>query len=190
MAEETLDYVVREMRDPGGGFYSSQDADSEGHEGKFFVWSRQEIIATLQQPDADLFCHYFDVTEGGNFEGRNILNVTETLEDVAARNKLSAEELRETLEAGRRKLFEIRERRVKPHRDEKVLTAWNGLMLSSFAEAAAILERPDYRSVAEANAGFLLEHLQRDGLLLRTYKAGEAKLNAYLEDYRWFDFSL
>ena len=183
VAEETLDYVVREMTDPGGGFYSSQDADSEGHEGKFFVWSRQEIIAALQQPDADLFCDYFDVTEGGNFEGRNILNVTETLEDVAARNKLSAEELRETLEAGRRKLFEIRERRIKPGRDEKVLTAWNGLMLSSFAEAAAILDRPDYRSVAEANAGFLLDHLQRDGLLLRTYKAGEAKLNAYLEDY-------
>ena len=183
VAEETLDYVVREMHDPGGGFYSSQDADSEGHEGKFFVWSRQEIIDALQQPDADLFCDYFNVTEGGNFEGQNILNVTETLEDMAARNKSSVEKLRETLEAGRRKLFTIRERRIKPGRDEKILTAWNGLMLSSFAEAAAILERPDYRRVAEANASFLLEHLQSDGLLLRTYKAGEAKLNAYLEDY-------
>jgi len=183
VAEETLDYVVREMTDPGGGFYSSQDADSEGHEGKFFVWSRQEIVDTLQQPNADIFCDYFNVTEGGNFEGQNILNVTETIEDVAARNKLSVEELRETLAAARRKLFTIRERRIKPGRDEKLLTAWNGLMLSSFAEAAAILERPDYRRVAEANASFLLEHLQSDALLLRTYKAGEAKLNAYLEDY-------
>jgi len=183
VAEETLDYVVREMTDPGGGFYSSQDADSEGHEGKSFVWSRQEIVDALQQPDAGIFCDYFNVTEGGNFEGRNILNVTETLDDVAARHKLSVEELRETLEAGRSKLFTIRERRIKPERDEKILTAWNGLMLSSFAEAAAILERPDYRRVAEANAGFLLEHLQSDALLLRTYKAGEAKLNAYLEDY-------
>ena len=183
VAEETLDYVVREMTDPGGGFYSSQDADSEGHEGKFFVWSRQEIVDTLQQPNADIFCDYFNVTEGGNFEGQNILNVTETIEDVAARNKLAVEELRETLEAARRKLFTIRERRIKPGRDEKLLTAWNGLMLSSFAEAAAILERPDYRRVAEANASFLLEHLQSDALLLRTYKAGEAKLNAYLEDY-------
>jgi len=109
--------------------------------------------------------------------------VTETLEDVAARNKLSVQKLRETLEAGRRKLSTIRERRIKPGRDEKILTAWNGLMLSSFAEAAAILERPDYRRVAEANASFLLEHLLNDGLLLRTSKAGEAKLNAYLEDY-------
>ncbi|HYR76003.1 MAG TPA: thioredoxin domain-containing protein [Pyrinomonadaceae bacterium] len=183
VAEETLDYVVREMTDPAGGFYSSQDADSEGHEGKFFVWTRQEIIDALQQPDADLFCDYFNVTESGNFEGQNILNVTETLEDVAALNKLSVEKLRETLEAGRRKLSTIRERRIKPGRDEKILTAWNGLMLSSFAEAAAILDRPDYRRVAEANASFLLEHLLNDGLLLRTSKAGEAKLNAYLEDY-------
>ena len=183
VAEETLDYVVREMTDPGGGFYSSQDADSEGHEGKFFVWSRQEISEALEQREADLFCDYFNVTEGGNFEGSNILNVPDTLEDVAARNKISVEQLRESLEASRQKLFAIRERRIKPGRDEKVLTAWNGLMLSSFAEAAAILERPDYRRVAEANAGFLLDHLQSDGLLLRTYKDGDAKLNAYLEDY-------
>jgi len=183
VAEETLDYVVREMTDASGGFYSSQDADSEGHEGKFFVWSRQEIVAALRKPDADIFCAYFNITEGGNFEGRNILNVTERLEDLAARNKIPAEQLREILEAGRHNLFAIRERRVKPGRDEKVLTAWNGLMLASFAEAAAILERPDYLRVAEANASFLLEHLQSDDLLLRTYKDGDAKLNAYLEDY-------
>lgn len=183
IAEETLDYVVREMTDTGGGFYSSQDADSEGHEGKFFVWSRQEIVDALGESDADIFCDYFNVTEAGNFEGRNILNVTRSLADVASENKISIEQLSAALASGRQKLFDIRERRVKPGRDEKVLAAWNGLMLSSFAEAAAILERPDYRKVAEANATFLLTHLQRDGLLLRTYKDGEAKLNAYLEDY-------
>ena len=183
IAEETLDYVMREMTGPDGGFYSSQDADSEGHEGKFFVWSHQEIVEALGDADADLFCNYYNVTEAGNFEGRNILNVTKPLEEVASDKGISIEQLRATLATGRRKLFQIRERRIKPGRDEKVLTAWNGLMLASFAEAAAILERPDYRKIAEANANFLLNHLQRDGLLLRTYKDGDAKLNAYLEDY-------
>ena len=183
VAEETLDYVAREMTDASGGFYSSQDADSEGHEGKFFVWSRQQIVDALGAPDADLFCAYFNVTESGNFESQNILNVTASVEDVAAKNNVTVEELRQAIETGSRKLFEIRESRIKPGRDEKVLTAWNGLMLGSFAEAAAILDRPDYRKIAEANARFLLDHLQKDGLLLRTYKDGEAKLNAYLEDY-------
>jgi uncharacterized protein YyaL (SSP411 family) len=183
VAEETLDYVLREMTDPGGGFYSSQDADSEGHEGKFFVWSRQEIVDALGQPDADIFCDYFNVSESGNFEGSNILNGTDTLEEVARRNDLGVEKLREIIAAGRQRLFEIRELRIKPARDEKVLTAWNGLMLSSFAEAGATFDRPDYRRAAEANANFLLDRLQNDGLLLRTYKDGQAKLNAYLEDY-------
>lgn len=183
VAEETLDYVVREMTDARGGFYSSQDADSEGEEGKFFVWSRQAVLDLLGERDGNLFCEYFDVTEGGNFEGQNILHITSSIEDVAVRNKISVEQLQATIKTGRQKLFELREQRVKPGRDEKVLTAWNGLMLASLAEASAILERSDYRSVAEANARFLLAHLQKDGLLLRSYKDGEAKLNAYLEDY-------
>jgi uncharacterized protein YyaL (SSP411 family) len=182
-AEETLDYVVREMTDAGGGFYSSQDADSEGAEGKFFVWSRRQILEMLGDREGNLFCQYFDVTEGGNFEGENILHITSSIADVADKNKLSVEELQAIINSGRQKLFALREQRIKPGRDEKVLTAWNGLMLSSFAEASAILERSDYRKVAEANARFLLSHLQKDGLLLRTYKDGEAKLNAYLEDY-------
>ena len=183
VAEEILDYVIREMTDASGGFYSSQDADSEGQEGEFFVWTRQEILEALGAHDADLFCDYFNVTESGNFEGRNILNVTASLDDVAIRNNVTVEELGDALGTGRKTLFDIREKRVKPGRDEKVLTAWNGLMLGSFAEAAAILDRSDYREIAEANAGFLLDHLQHDGLLLRTYKDGNAKLNAYLEDY-------
>jgi uncharacterized protein YyaL (SSP411 family) len=183
IAEETLDYVVREMTDAGGGFYSSQDADSEGEEGKFFVWSRQEILDVLGERDGSLFCDYLDVSQGGNFEGQNILNITSSIEDTASRNKISVEALQASLDSGRQKLFALREQRIKPGRDEKVLTAWNGLMLTSFAEASAILERADYGNVAEANARFLLTHLQKDGLLLRTYKDGEAKLNGYLEDY-------
>ncbi len=183
VAEETLDYVVREMTDARGGFYSSQDADSEGEEGKFFVWSRPAVLDALGAGDGNLFCDYFDVTEGGNFDGQNILHVTSSIEEVAGRNNVSVEQLQATVKTGRQRLFELREQRIKPGRDEKVLTAWNGLMLASLAEASAILERSDYRNVAEANARFLLVHLQRDGLLLRSYKDGEAKLNAYLEDY-------
>ncbi|PYS25154.1 MAG: thioredoxin domain-containing protein [Acidobacteria bacterium] len=182
VAEETLDYAAREMTDAHGGFYSSQDADSEGVEGKFFVWSRQELVDALGD-DADLFGDYYDVTERGNFESYNILHVNDSIENVAAKNKLSVEEARAKLANAKRKLFELREQRVKPGRDEKVLTAWNGLMLTSFAEGSAIFDRSDYANVARANARFLLSNLQRNGLLLRTYKDGEAKLNGYLEDY-------
>jgi uncharacterized protein len=183
IAEETLDYVVREMTDSNGGFYSSQDADSEGEEGKFFVWSRQEVIDALGSTDGEIFCDYFDVTKEGNFEGSNILHVPASLAESAPRLELSIDKLTEIVNDGRQKLLAIREHRVKPGRDEKVLTAWNGLMLGGFAEAAAILNREDYRAVAKANAGFLLDEMSREGLLLRTYKGGAAKLNAYLEDY-------
>lgn len=183
IAEETLDYVMREMTDTSGGFYSTQDADSEGEEGKFFVWSKAEVIAALGERDGRIFCDYFDVTEQGNFEGHNILHINTAIDLVATQHNVSVEKAQSIIERGRKILFDIRERRVKPARDEKVLTGWNGLMLSSFAEASAILGRDDYREVAERNAEFLLTNLYRDGLLLRTWKAGEAKLNAYLEDY-------
>jgi uncharacterized protein len=187
MARETaagiLDYVVREMRDPAGGFYSTQDADSEGHEGKFFVWDIAEIKAVLAESEASLFCAYYNVSEGGNFEGKNILNVTRTIGEVAKQIGAPVSEAQETIEQCKRKLFEIREQRVKPDRDEKILTAWNGLMLASFCEAGVILDRPDYLKIAKQNAEFVLSKLQRDGLLLRTFKDGTAKFNAYLEDY-------
>ncbi len=186
VVEGILDYVVREMTDALGGFYSTQDADSEGVEGKFFVWSRDEVTKLLGETDAALFASYYNVTKAGNFEGENILNVTRDLSAVAAAEKIAPELLAETLSKGRQKLFEAREQRVKPARDEKVLTAWNGLMLASFAEAGAILDRPDYTQVARRNARFVLDNLRRDGLLLRTYKDGQAKLNAYLEDYAFY----
>jgi len=183
IAEETLDYVAREMTDSNGAFYSTQDADSEGEEGKFFVWSKTEVVNALGEHDAEIFCDYFDVTRQGNFEGQNILHVTAPIEEVAIRHNVAVEEATEIVGRGRNILFQIREQRIKPVRDEKVLTAWNGLMLSSFAEASVILNREDYRRIAEANAEFVLTNLYRDGLLLRTGKAGEAKLNGYLEDY-------
>jgi uncharacterized protein YyaL (SSP411 family) len=186
VAEGILDYVVREMTDPAGGFYSTQDADSEGVEGKFFVWSVAELRELLDERAAALFAAYYDVTDEGNFEGENILNVTRELSEVAATERMTVEELSASLERSRRILFQAREKRVKPARDEKILTAWNGLMLASFAEAAAILKRPDYLEVAQRNARFVLDNLRRDGLLLRTYKDGQAKLNAYLEDYAFF----
>jgi uncharacterized protein YyaL (SSP411 family) len=183
IAEETLDYVVREMTDASGGFYSTQDADSEGEEGRFFVWSKQEVVALLGPDDAEIFCAYFDITEAGNFEGHNILNIVSSLEEVASRHKVDVAKVKDIIDRGRRRLFEVREQRIKPARDEKILTAWNGLMLTSFAEASAILDRPAYRRVAEQNATFLLANLKQERLLLRTFKDGEAKLNAYLEDY-------
>jgi uncharacterized protein YyaL (SSP411 family) len=185
-----LDYVLREMTDVSGGFYSTQDADSEGHEGKFFVWSMDEIRNALEPHDAELFSTFYNITQGGNFEGKNIPNVTRSLEEVAKDLGISPTELRESIERSRRKLFELREQRVKPDRDEKILTAWNGLMLASFAEAGAVLNRSDYVDAARNAAEFILTNLRKDGFLLRTYKDGVAKFNAYLEDYAFLSEGL
>ena len=183
VAEETLDYVVREMTSPEGGFYSAQDADSEGEEGKFFVWTPDQIGAVLGETDSRLLCQYFDVTPEGNFEGKNILHVPRQADLVAKLNKMDEHSAVSVIERGKQLLFEAREARIKPARDEKVLTAWNGLMLRSFAEAANVLDRPDYRKVARDNAEFLLSKLRQKDRLLRTYRDGEAKLSAYLEDH-------
>ncbi len=186
IAVETLEYVKREMLDARGGFYTAQDADSEGVEGKFFVWTPDETAEILGEADARIFNFYFDVSEHGNFEEENILNVRNSLEISAKQLQISEDELEKVLERGKRLLFEQREKRIKPFRDEKVLTAWNGLMLATFSEASAIMEDADYLGIAKRNADFILENLQKDGYLLRTYKDGKAKLNAYLEDYANF----
>ncbi|CAN5495297.1 thioredoxin domain-containing protein [soil metagenome] len=186
IAVETLEYVKREMLDEKGGFYTAQDADSEGVEGKFFVWTPPEIEAILGEADAQVFNFYYDVSEEGNFEEKNILNVKNSLSETAEALKISSEKLAEVLENGREKLFKEREKRIKPFRDEKVLTAWNGLMLATFAEASAILDSEDYLQIAKKNADFILENMQADGYLLRSWKDGQAKLNAYLEDYANF----
>jgi len=188
--EGILDYVLREMTDPAGGFYSTQDADSEGHEGKFFVWDIEEIRTTLGERDASLFSSYYNITESGNFEGKNILNVTRSVDEVAAEHGVSVSALQESLKESRRKLLGLRETRVKPDRDEKLLTAWNGLMIASFSEAGAILNRADYTDAARRNAEFVLSNLRRDGMLLRTWKDGVAKFNGYLEDYAFLSEGL
>ncbi len=185
IACETLDYVMREMRDPGGGFYSTQDADSEGEEGKFFVWTQAEVKSLLGDEDGAIFCRYFDITEAGNFEDHNILHIEQSPVTIAHLMRVTEEKLAEVIARGKRALFEVRERRIKPNRDEKILTAWNGLMMRSFAEAARVFNRDDYLDVAAANAEFLLAHLRRDGRLLRTHKAGVSKLNGYLDDYAY-----
>jgi len=183
IVRETLDYVVREMFSPVGGFYSTQDADSEGEEGKFYVWTPAKIEAALPHEDAALFMLYYDVTQSGNFEGKNILHVDQDAQTVADKAEVSLEALQASLKRSREILFRVREKRVKPGRDEKILTSWNGLMLRSFAEAARYLDRPDYLQVATQNAEFLLRELYRDGRLLRTFKDGRSHLKGYLEDY-------
>ncbi len=184
VAEETLDYVCLEMRHADGGFYSSLDADSEGVEGKFYVWSADEVRDILGD-DAPLFMPMYDVTDAGNWEGDNILRLSIRASEIVAQSGIDEKEFESRITAARRKLYEVRSKRIWPGLDDKVLTAWNGLMLAAFAEAAQALDRSDYRDVATSNAEFLHATMRaRDGRLLRTWKAGsQAKYNGYLEDY-------
>ncbi|MFY9553289.1 MAG: thioredoxin domain-containing protein [Blastocatellia bacterium] len=186
VVEETLEYIIRDMTDRSGGFYSSEDADSEGEEGKFYVWTRADVMSILGKQDGIVFCDYFDVTVEGNFEhGASILNTPRPLEEIALESARSLDEITRTINTCKRNLFHAREKRVRPGRDDKSLAAWNGLMLTAFAEAANILGRDDYREVAVRNAEFITSQLMKDGRLLRTYKSGHAKLNGYLEDYAY-----
>jgi uncharacterized protein YyaL (SSP411 family) len=169
VCEETLDYVRREMTDPAGGFYSAQDADSEGEEGKFFAWTADEIRAALGA-DADPALAYWGADRGANFEGRNVL-------------WLPGEPAPAQMAEARRRLLQVRERRVRPARDDKVLAAWNGLACRAFAEAGRALGRDDYVTTAVRNAEFVLGAMRADGRLLRTWRGGQAKLKGYLEDY-------
>lgn len=184
IAEETLDYVLREMRHEDGGFYSSQDADSEGEEGKFYVWSADEIREALGD-DAETFMRVYGVSDEGNWEGKNILHLHLEPEGLAAQLGVDPDDLRERLKNAREKLHRIRAERVWPGLDDKVLTAWNGLMLGALADAGAAFGRKDYLDAATANAEFLHGTMRDEsGRLFRTWKAGSrAKYNAYLEDY-------
>jgi len=182
IAEETLDYIMREMTGPEGGFYSATDADSEGEEGKFFVWSPAEIETVLGD-ESGIFSGFFGVTKSGNFEGKNILNISQKASEYSQRQGISLERLIDVVQRGKLALWAEREKRVHPLLDDKVLASWNGMMLRSFAEAGAALERQDYLDAAVRNANFLLETMRPEGKLLRTYRAGQAKLPGYLEDY-------
>ena len=182
IVEETLDFVVREMRGANGAFYSTQDADSEGIEGKFYVWSLKEF-SEVTGADAELVAKYFGVTEQGNFEEQNILNVSRDLELFSKLERIPVQELETTIEATKKKLYRARENRVRPGRDEKVLTDWNGLMLRAFAEAAGHFNRDDYRRVAESNADFILTTMWDGTRMLHSFKDGRARFNGYLDDY-------
>ena len=183
IAEETIDYVLREMTSPEGGFFSAQDADSEGVEGKFFVWNPEEIHQVLGEDQGNLVGGFFGLTEAGNFEGKTILNVPQQPEDFAEEQGIPLEELMAMIEAGKHALLQAREERVHPLLDDKVLSSWNGLMLRALAESAAALGRGDYLDAAKKNADFLLANMVSNGRLLRTYRQGQAKLLGYLEDY-------
>lgn len=187
VVEETVDYVLREMTAPGGGFYSAQDADSEGEEGKFFVWTAEEIERVLGKEEADLLGRCYGVTPAGNFEGKTILNLRQTAAEIALQTGAEVEAVGERLAAARQKLFIEREKRVKPERDDKVLTEWNGLMIHALADVGVVLGRADALEAAIASANFILAKMsQENGLLFRSYKDGQARFNAYLEDYAAF----
>jgi uncharacterized protein YyaL (SSP411 family) len=169
VVEATLAFVLREMTSPQGGFYSSLDADSEGEEGRFYLWTTQELEAALGGAEARALARAFDVTAAGNFEGRNILHPV-------------GPGAVEILDAARDRLLAFRNRRVRPHRDEKVIAGWNGLMLRAFADAGRVLDRKDLVTAAEANARFLLSEMRQGGRMRRSYKDGRAPLTGYLED--------
>ncbi len=183
ITEETIDYVLREMTGPHGGFYSSQDADSEGEEGKFFVWTIDEVHNVLGEDLGNLVGGFFGLTEAGNFEGKTILHIPQPPESFSQEYGIPPEGLAATVEAGKRALLRTREQRVHPMRDDKVLTSWNALMLRALAEAAPALGRQDYLDAARKNADFLLGNVFAGERLLRTYRDGQAKLLGYLEDH-------
>ena len=181
---KTLDYVLREMTHVQGGFFSTQDADSEGTEGQFFVWNADEFRAAVPK-HTDMVMAAYGVTESGNFEGANVLSFKLSEEDLGTHFGMPEADVETILSGAREALWAWREERVRPALDDKIITAWNGLMLAAMAEAARVLDRTDYRRAAIRNAEFMLETLRgRDGRLLRTWRAGcGAKLNAYLSDY-------
>ncbi|MGI8402185.1 MAG: thioredoxin domain-containing protein [Gemmatimonadaceae bacterium] len=179
---ETVEWVAREMTSHDGGFYSSFDADSEGHEGKFYVWSDQELDSLLGA-DARVFKSYYGVTPGGNFEGKNILFVGSDRDSAAAHARVDEEMLDAVIARGKRVLYEARGRRVWPGRDEKILAAWNGLMLRGIATAARVLDRAEFRALALRNAEFLAREMVRGGRVMRSHKEGVTRINGFLEDH-------
>lgn len=187
VVRETLDYVLREMTQPQGGFYATQDADSEGVEGKFFVWSEKEVLDVLGPEEGKIFCYCYDVTAAGNWEHHNILNRPKTTGQAAAMLKLGEDELEVILSRCRQKLFEVRSRRISPGRDEKILVGWNGLMIAAMAQAGVILNEPKYIAAAKSAADFILaEMTTASARLWHCWKDGRARFNAYLDDYACF----
>jgi uncharacterized protein YyaL (SSP411 family) len=183
VAREILDYLILEMRSPEGGFYSATDADSEGEEGKFFVWTAEEIERVLDAKNERLIRTYYGVEVKGSFEGANILHVVSDLREAAAAAGIPTGEAEKALRESRRTLYETRQKRVPPLTDTKIITAWNGLALSALARGAQVLGVPDYATQARATADFILSKLEKEGRLKRIWKDGRAKAEGTLEDY-------
>jgi uncharacterized protein len=198
-AKEIFSYVLRDMRSPEGGFYSAEDADSEGVEGKFYVWTEQELREILPTDEADLIVRVFHVEKNGNFReeasgksfGTNILYTGKSLADIASVMKLPSEVLKQKIDSARSRLFEVRERRVHPHKDDKILTDWNGLMIAALARGAQVLGDKSYADAAENAVEFILNRLRKpDGRLLHRYRDGEASVAAHLDDYAFLVWGL
>jgi len=183
--KKTLDFVLREMTSPEGGFYSAYDADSEGVEGKFYVWKKSEIKEILGN-DADLFCLYFDVTDGGNWEGNNILCNNLNLSTVAFNFGITEQKSQEIINSCSEKLLRVRSQRIPPGLDDKILVSWNSLMITAFAKGYRVTNDVRYLDAAKNNISFIESNLFKNGTLLRTYKNGKAKIDGYLEDYSYF----
>jgi uncharacterized protein YyaL (SSP411 family) len=190
VVEQTVDYLLREMLHPEGGFYSTQDADSEGEEGRFFVWTEEEINRVIGEEDGRIFCRMYDVGEPGNFEGKSILHPILTIDQASKLFRKEPVEITTLIGGARQKLFAEREKRVKPFRDEKIITAWNGLLLSGLSEAIKISENSAWIEAAQRTVEFVFNKMFRDGFLLHTYKDGQAKLLGYLDDYAFIAVGL
>jgi uncharacterized protein len=191
VARDILNYVSRDMTDPAGGFYSAEDADSEGEEGKFYVWQPQETLSILGEEKGQLFNSFYGVTPEGNFEHKtSILNITKPLESFARDTGKDPAYIKKLLLECHCKLFGERAKRIAPYKDDKVLTAWNGLMITSYARAAQILGESRYADQARRAADFVLTHLQKDGRLLRRYREGEAAVLGFHDDYAFFALGL
>ena len=184
VGEEILGYVLREMKSPGGAFHSTQDADSEGVEGKFYVWTKEEIKAVLGKEVGTFFCAYFGVMQQGNFEeGSSVLSVASNLEKVSQSYRISVSDLEKVVEEGKRKLLAEREKRTRPGRDEKILASWNGLMISGLVDGFQVTGNEKYLNGAKEAARFILQEMRKDGGLMRVFNKGKCRVKGYSEDY-------
>lgn len=190
ICEDIFKYVLRDMANPEGGFFSAQDADSEGKEGLFYTWTVDEVQQILEKEDADLFCNYFDVTEMGNFEGRNILHTPIRSEEFASENEIPIEQFEAKINELKHHLWAAREQRVHPLKDDKILCSWNGLMIYSMVEAGAALNSIPYIEQGLRTARFIRNNLWKEGKLLRRWREGDAQFNAGLEEYAFLIRSL
>jgi hypothetical protein len=184
IARKIFDYIIRDMTDSKGGFYSAEDADSEGKEGLFYVWQPKEIDKVLGTKNAGIFNEYYGVTGEGNFEdNKSILNINKSVEELAKQFKQDPKAIETVLARGRTKLLEHRSGRIRPHLDDKVIAGWNGLMISALAYGGAALDEKKYIDAAARAADFTLTTLRRDGRLMRYYRDGKVIDLAYLDDY-------